>query len=345
MLQVAAAVLLAGGFGYVYKSLVPPQPKVCGSPGGPPVTSPRIKLSDGRHLAYRERGVPRDKAKHKVILVHGFDSSKDLYIPLSQELMEELDLCVIAFDRAGYGESDPYPKRSVKSEAFDIQELADELKLGPKFYLMGVSIGTFAVWSCIRHIPHRLAGVALIVPVINFWWLSFPPKLVNEAFKQQLKRDQWKLWIAHHTPGLLYWWMTQRMFPYSSIMQRHPILLNERDLKTIQAMSKIPNPGEHKIRHQGEYESLYRDMMIHFGKWEFDPMELRSPFPNNEGSVYLWQGHNDKLVPFELQRFVAQKLPWIKYHEVSDGGHLMIHENALCEAMFRELLFGEEPSF
>lgn len=90
----------------------------------------------------------------------------------------------------------------------------------------------------------RLAGVMMIVPVINFWWPSFPPKLASEVFKQQLKRDQWKLWIAHHTPALLYWWMNQKLFPYSSIMQRHPILLNERDLKTIQAMSKIPNPDE-----------------------------------------------------------------------------------------------------
>lgn len=186
--------------------------------------------------------------------------------------MEELDLYILTFDRAGYGESDPNPRRSVKSEAFDLQELADKLNLGPKFYLMGASIGTYCVWSCIKYIPHRhvlkfssenvkpfdhtdvvlidlhlssrLAGVMLIVPVINFWWPSFPPELVSQAFKQQLKRDQWKLWIAHHTPALVYWWMTQRLFPYSSIMQRHPILLNERDLKTIQAMSKIPNPDE-----------------------------------------------------------------------------------------------------
>lgn len=84
--------------------------------------------------------------------------------------------------------------------------------------------------------------------------------------------------------------------------------------------------------------------MVHFGKWEFDPMEIKNPFPNNEASVHLWQGHADKLVPFELQQFVATKLPWIKYHEVPDGGHLMIHESSLCEAIFRELLLGDEPS-
>lgn len=74
-----------------------------------------------------------------------------------QQVMEELDLYILMFDRAGYGESDPNPGRSVKSEAFDIQELADRLDLGTKFYLMGASIGTHSVWSCIKYIPHRRA--------------------------------------------------------------------------------------------------------------------------------------------------------------------------------------------
>lgn len=69
--------------------------------------------------------------------------------------MDELGVCILTFDRAGYGESDPNPKRSVKSEAFDIQELADQLHLGPKFYLIGVSLGSYAVWACLKYIPHR----------------------------------------------------------------------------------------------------------------------------------------------------------------------------------------------
>ena len=49
-----------------------------------------------------------------------------------------------------------------------------------------------------------------------------------------------------------------------------------------------------------------------------------------------------KLVPFEMQRYLVKKLPWIRYHEVFDGGHLMIYESGLCEAMFNELLLGKE---
>ncbi|KAF5447504.1 hypothetical protein F2P56_033055 [Juglans regia] len=344
MLTMAASLFLVGVVIYVYKSTKPPPPKICGTPNGPPITSPRIRLSDGRHLAYRERGVPKQNAKYKVIVVHGYDSSKDVYLPLSEKRMEELDVYILSFDRAGYGESDPNPKRSVKSEALDIQELADRLDLGSTFYLIGMSIGTYPVWACLKYIPHRLAGVTLVVPVINFWWPSFPPKLVSENYEKQPKIEQMKVRIAHFAPGLVYWWLTQKWFPYSSNLQRLPLLFNKRDLETIQKMSEVRMPDEYKVRQQGVYESLHRDVIVHFGNWEFDPMELQNPFPNKEASVHLWQGHADKLVPYELQRYVAKKLPWIRYHEVSDGGHLMIHESGLCEAMFRELLLGEEPS-
>ncbi|MFS7966498.1 putative alpha/Beta hydrolase [Helianthus anomalus] len=56
---------------------------------------------------------------------------------------------------SGYGESDPFPKRSLKSEASDIQELADQLQLGSKFYIIGVSAGSCPTWSCVKDIPHR----------------------------------------------------------------------------------------------------------------------------------------------------------------------------------------------
>jgi len=64
--------------------LRPPPQKLCGSPGGPPLMSPRIKLRDGRYLAYREDGVQKDKARYKIITVHAFDSTKDFPLPVSK---------------------------------------------------------------------------------------------------------------------------------------------------------------------------------------------------------------------------------------------------------------------
>lgn len=209
-----AVVVAVGLLGWAYQAIRPPPPKICGSPGGPPVTSPRVKLSDGRHLAYKERGVPKEKAKYKIIVSHGFDSSKDMSLPISDELLEDKGIYFLTFDRAGYGESDPHPKRSVKSEAYDIQELADKLQLGCKFYVIGISRGAFSVWGCLKYIPQRLAGASLVVPSVNYWWPSFPSTLADEGFKRRPVQDQWTLRVAHYAPWLLYWYMTQKCSPH-----------------------------------------------------------------------------------------------------------------------------------
>lgn len=81
-----SVVLLVGLLALSYQAIQPPPPRVCGSSNGPPVTMPRIKLSDGRNLSYIEIGVPKEKAKHKIIYLHGLDSSKHRVFPISQVL-------------------------------------------------------------------------------------------------------------------------------------------------------------------------------------------------------------------------------------------------------------------
>lgn len=77
------------------------------------------------------------------------------------------------------------------------------------------------------------------------------------------------------------------------------------------------------VTQQGEFESLHRDLIIGFGKPEFDPINMKNPFPNNnEGNIHLWHGVEDGIVSVKLQRFIAQKNPWINYHELQDVGHL-----------------------
>ncbi|CAN1844169.1 hypothetical protein LINPERHAP1_LOCUS37355 [Linum perenne] len=293
-----------------YKSFRAPPPKICGTPGGPPVTASRMKLRDGRHLAYQENGVPKESAKFKIVFVHGF-------------------------------KSDPDPNRTPKSLALDIEELADYLGLGSKFYVVGKSMGGQVVWGCLKYIPHRLAGAALVAPVINYWWKSFPTNLSTEAYNNQLPQDQWALRIAHHAPWLVYWWNTQKIFPSSAVIARRPETLSAQD-KELVAKHGEGRYHREAATQQGVHESLHRDMRVGFGKWEFDPMQMENPFPNGGGSVHLWQGDEDKKVPVKLQRFIAKKLPWIQYHELAGAGHALHFVPGMIEGVLRALLIGEE---
>ncbi|KAG6632112.1 uncharacterized protein LOC122292976 isoform X1 [Carya illinoinensis] len=340
MVSKTAVVLLMGFLGMVYQATQLPPPLGTGTAEDSPSTSTRIRLKDGRYLAYRERGVPNQKAKYKIIIVHGLGSSKEMNFLVPQELIDELGIYFLLYDRAGYGESDPDPERTVKSEAFDIQELADQLELGSKFYVIGVSMGSYTTWSCLKYIPDRLAGVAFVVPVVNYWWPSLPHSLIREDYRRKLVR--WSIWFANYAPGLLYWWVTQKWLPSTSVLERNPLFFNDRDIDILKTISGFPMLTQDKIRERSVFDTLRHDFMLAFGKWEFDPMDISNPYPKNESSVHIWQGYEDKVVPFQLQRFVSGKLPWIRYHEVPDGGHLIVHYNGVCEAILRALLLGEE---
>lgn len=78
--------------------------------------------------------------------------------------------------------------------------------------------------------------------------------------------------------------------------------------------------------------------MIGFGTWEFDPIELTNPFPKGEGTVHLWQGDDDRLVPVEPIRYIGQQHSWIQYHEIPGAGHLFPYNKGMSEAILKAQL-------
>ncbi|KAG7623838.1 putative alpha/beta hydrolase-1 [Arabidopsis thaliana] len=315
---------------YVYKSITPPPPIPL--PENVSEISPRIKLNDGRHLAYKELGFPKDKAKNKIIIVHGNGNSKDVDLYITQEMIDEFKIYFLFFDRAGYGESDPNPTRTLKTDTYDIEELADKLQVGPKFHVIGMSLGAYPVYGCLKYIPNRLSGASLVVPLVNFWWSRVPQNLLNAAMKKLPIGFQLTLRVAHYSPWLLYWWMTQKWFPNS----RNPKdTMTERDLELAEKHTKHSYIKESALR-QGGYVTTQQDIIAGYGNWEFDPTELKNPFSDsNKGSVHMWCALEDKQISRDVLHYICDKLPWIKLHEVPDGGHYIIHEKRHFEAIIK----------
>ncbi|KAK1429545.1 hypothetical protein QVD17_11756 [Tagetes erecta] len=344
-LKMLLLISFMGFFAWAYQTTLPTPPKKLGSPDGLPITSPRVKLHDGRHLSYIEYGVPKDVATSKIIYVHCFGCSKyhnPFAISGSSAVIEELGVYMVSLDRPGYGESDPDPKRTVKSLALDIEEFADHLNLGPKFYVAGFSMGGQVIWSCLKYIPHRLAGAILISPAVNYWWHNLPFNLTNNAYSRLLQQDQWSLCVAHHLPWLTYWWNTRTWFPGFSVITGSLATLSSKDKEIRSKLLATMDPNMEKLMtlypiQQGEFESIHRDMNIGFGKWEFDPTDLENPFPNNDGSVHLWTGDEDLIVPVTLQSYIARQLGWIKYHEMAGEGHIFAFKDGMGDTILKEL--------
>ena len=79
----------------------------------------------------------------------------------------------------------------------------------------------------------RLAGAALLAPVVNYWWDGLPENLSGEAYKQQKVQDQWAVRVAHYVRWLTYWWNTQTWLPGSSVIAHSPDNLSHQDRKLI----------------------------------------------------------------------------------------------------------------
>ncbi|WVZ67268.1 hypothetical protein U9M48_016373 [Paspalum notatum var. saurae] len=100
-------------------------------------------------MAYLETGAPKASAAHRF----GFHSSRHDVPAASPALLRRLSVCLVSYDRPGYGESDPHPSQTPRTNALDVQDLADALALGDTFHVLGFSRGAQVVWACLAHIP------------------------------------------------------------------------------------------------------------------------------------------------------------------------------------------------
>ncbi|XP_016555589.2 uncharacterized protein LOC107855113 [Capsicum annuum] len=134
--------------------------------------------------------------------------------------------------------------------------------------------------------------------------------------------------------------MNQKWFHSWSVVEGNMAIFSKTDLEIVKQLSGAPSLGQETVTQQGKFESFYRDLIVGFGKWEFDPTQVSNPCPENKGNVHIWQGYEDKIIPRKLNQYIVEKLGWIKYHKVPDAGHFFIYNATLYETILRELVNG-----
>lgn len=92
------------------------------------------------------------------------------------------------------------------------------------------SISDILVFLYHQNCTCRLSGASLVVPFVNYLWACVPANLSREGFRTLLLTDQWAFRVAHYTPCLFYWWITQKWFPTLSFMTRNTTIFCQEDL-------------------------------------------------------------------------------------------------------------------
>lgn len=100
------------------------------------------------------------------------------------------------------------------------------------------------LWSSLIFSLLRLSGASLVVPFVHYWWPSLPANISREGFQTLCTADQRTFQVAHHTPWLFYWWMTQKWFPSLSIMAGNMNLFSPPDMEIIKKLSETPKVGQ-----------------------------------------------------------------------------------------------------
>lgn len=139
-----------------------------------PRVDDRVRLPDGRTLAYAEWG---DPAGSPVALMHPTPGCR-LYCPDNYPIERssaDVGARVITVDRPGFGRSDVHPGRTLAAWASDLAVLLDELGLD-RVGVVGISGGGPHAISFAHAFPERVTRLGLVcsMPPIDVVWDRVP---------------------------------------------------------------------------------------------------------------------------------------------------------------------------
>ena len=280
-----------------------------------------LSLNDGRTLCYQTYG-----ALHgiPVFLFHGFPGCR-LQAALIQEQAKAANICLIAFDRPGFGLSDPHPQRSILGVADDVVQLADHLGHA-QFGLIGVSCGGAYAMATAVQLPDRVNHVSLVAGI--------GPMTIPAIREQQLPvlKVMFSLarlhrWLA--APLLLPDWLLFRSSADRAVRVLSA-LLSEPDralLNTDAAAFALFGASLAEAYRQGPRGAMLEASLIARDRG-FELEQISQ-------TVDVHQAGVDRHVPLAMGQHIAQSIPLSQLHLHTEEGHLSILVNKATEILRR----------
>lgn len=265
-----------------------------------------ITLADGRYLSFSAIG-PADGSS--VLYMHGAVGSPLRRVPELDGAIASLGVRYVMLDRPGYRASDPMPGRTVADVAADVEQLADRLRL-ERFGIVGVSAGAPYALACAARMPDRVS--AAVVSALSPWTPLHRGRGTQLRYRVPLR-------AMVQAPRAIAWFGDR----FAALMRRRPGLgVRAMEIGACEADRRLlAEPmGREALAEsflgamRGGCAPMIEDYLVCCRDWGFDPAEAR-------GTVSIWHGLRDKLVPVEAARALASRLPDARLNIDPDEGH------------------------
>jgi pimeloyl-ACP methyl ester carboxylesterase len=270
-----------------------------------------VATADGRKLAVEVAGPESGDA---VVYHTGTPSHRSLYGPLVRAGAER-GLRHVTYSRPGYPDSDRQPGRTIGDCAADVAAIADDLGID-SFYVTGQSGGGPHSLACAALLPDRVWSAATTAGVAPFdaegldWLAGMGQENIDEFAAQRAGDAEL---VAH----------LEREVEQYGDLSGDEVLAALGDL--IADADKAVLNGEF-----AEFEAETLRMALSAGiwgwfdddqsvvaDWGFDLGEIEVP-------VTIWQGDDDRMVPFAHGQWLAEHVSGAKPRLLEGEGHLSI---------------------
>jgi pimeloyl-ACP methyl ester carboxylesterase len=271
----------------------------------------KVGASDGRSLAVQVAGPEGGD----VVFQHsGTPGAGPLYEPLLEEGAKR-GLRHVSYDRPGYADSDRLPGRSVADCAADVTAIADALGI-ERFYTTGQSGGGPHALACAALLPDRVWSAATTAgaapyDVEGFDWKAGMAQDNVDEFEACMAGD------AELEAFLERWVERLDSVTGDDVLAALGDLISEPDRRVLTGAY-----AEHAARSLREsirngIWGWFDDDKGFFGDWGFDLGAIEVP-------VTIWQGGEDRMVPFPHGQWLADHVSGAKSRLLPAEGHLSL---------------------
>jgi pimeloyl-ACP methyl ester carboxylesterase len=275
------------------------------------VSSFSVWLPDGRSLEVAVSGPEQATA---LVFHHGTPSERTQYPPFAQAAAVR-GLRLVSCSRPGYGGSARQPGRVIADCAADILAIVEQLGAG-RFYTAGWSGGGPHALACAALLPDRVLGCATIAGVGPFGAAGL-------NFLDGMGQDnQEEFGVALAGPSEL----------QDYLERQAQVLAGVTGQQVAAALGDLVSPVDVGVI-TGDFAAYLATTFrqaVSTGIWGWfdDDLAFTRPWgfdlDQNGVPVTVWQGGQDRMVPFAHGQWLATHVPAARPRLLTEEGHLSI---------------------